>query len=439
MNYDNFAHLSQKLESQIGEFQEAFRELKDYNGKDKNKKLRLMMDVEQKAKPLLEEAHRHLVYHELCWQDKDAVNELRSQFASSGMVLKVAHNPVDTIWNAVSRPKVNMDILVPFSALLSFSLVLDKPYLSRDENLFYIIDNPVRREKVFGQPYVAPSSWKGSLRSALRCLDDEKYSDDKEIMRRLFGNERGTDEQDRLRSGRLFFYPAFFDKVGLEVINPHDRATRAGRQPIYLECAPTGAKGIFTLLYVPFDRVGLKGEEEERKTMAQVSEDLQVVALGLRLMLTVYGFGAKTSSGYGLARDESLEGNITVKFVAKTADEPTVQLPKQQNLPRYLEAPNRLEAEFRYEDGSFRERSIEEISRLNKSDKQLYEKAKKWWERKGVKLHEIQQADGTSDESGAVAAKLERAYFSCRFNSFAELEQHANEFADLLMKGEDEA
>lgn len=30
-----------------------------------------------------------------------------------------------------------------------------------------------------------------------------------------------------LRRGRLRFYPAFFNKIGLDVINPHDRKTKS--------------------------------------------------------------------------------------------------------------------------------------------------------------------------------------------------------------------
>ena len=317
MRYDRSASLSQKLEVQIKQFQESVEALKNNHGRNKRTKDDLKRDVKERAKPLLKGTQHHLVYHELCCQDKNAADELRSQFASSDIAQELAHRPGGAIWEAIARPEVKMELLPPYSAVFRLSLALDKPYLSRDENLFYIIDNPVRREKVFGQPYVAASSWKGSLRSALRCLGDEKYSDDKDIIRRLFGNERGTEEQERIRSGRLYFYPTFWDRVGLEVINPHDRATRAGRQPIYLECAPSDAQGLFTLLYVPFDRVGLRGEEEERKTVEQVGQDLQAVALGLQAMLTIYGFGAKTSSGYGLIRDGDLAGNLKINFIVE--------------------------------------------------------------------------------------------------------------------------
>ncbi|MRJ06982.1 MAG: hypothetical protein C6I01_05625, partial [Epsilonproteobacteria bacterium] len=45
--------------------------------------------------------------------------------------------------------------------------VLRKPYISKDDTTFYLIDNPVKKEWVFKVPYVAPSQWKGALRSAM--------------------------------------------------------------------------------------------------------------------------------------------------------------------------------------------------------------------------------------------------------------------------------
>jgi len=404
MQFDNFAHFSQQLEGQTGEFKEAVRKF--------------------------EEAGRNLKKDSL--RNKVGKIQLKKE---SETHLKPVHNPVGALWDAIFQPEVNIDVLLPFSAMFRFSLVLDKPYLSRDENLFYIIDNPVRREKVFNMPYVAASSWKGSLRSALRSFDSEKYSDDKEIIRRLFGNERGTEEQAHLRAGCLCFYHTYFNRVGMEVINPHDRETRAGRKPIYLECVPAGTKGVFTLLYLPIDLKDPRKEGKERKIVEQVGEDLQTVAMGLKEMLTVSGFGAKTSSGYGLARDCDLEGDITVKYFATVIDESTAQLPEQQTLPRYLEAPDRLIANFRSEDGSLREFSPDEISRLNKAERQLYEKAKKWSKRGGKALSEV-TADGENNhEHSTNAAKSEKSFFSRPFATFTELEQCVKDFAEMLKTG----
>jgi len=120
---------------------------------------------------------------------------------------------------------------------------------------------------------------------------------------------------------------------GLEIINPQDRVARAGSLPILFESVPEGTRGVFTLLYVPFDLIGKEGQE----TRKQVAEDLQVVAAGLQegrtyegpvdalrtgdlqvipsglqAMFRTYGFGAKTSSGFGLAR-EDVRGTLTIR------------------------------------------------------------------------------------------------------------------------------
>ncbi len=234
----------------------------------------------------------------------------------------------------------SLNALPHLSFILQFDFRLHKPYLSKDEQDFYILDNPVRRDKVFKLPYVAPSQWKDALRSAMMLelvkqetsLDDENWLKRRLQLTHLFGNEKGIDLDDerfeafldqprpdqprpdlareyrqRLKeltnsgflAGRLCFFPTFFEKIGLEVINPHPRDTGAGKQPIYIESVPCGTSGTFTLLYVPFDRIG----KDARKTRREVAEDLALVAQGLKAMFTTYGFGAKTSSGFGVAEE----------------------------------------------------------------------------------------------------------------------------------------
>ena len=181
------------------------------------------------------------------------------------------------------------------SFMLSIPFRLQKPYLSKDERDFHLLDNPLRREKVFQTPMVAATSWKGALRAALWQLG---HKQDDPVTIRLLGNKRGSEDQ---RAGRLHFFPTFFNKISLEVINPHDRKTGIdARGPILMECVQQGARGDLILLYVPFGPVG----QTEEARLAEVSEELQVLAKGIRAMLTIYGFGAKTSSGFGIAKDQ---------------------------------------------------------------------------------------------------------------------------------------
>lgn len=253
---------------------------------------------------------------------------------------------MNQLGSELSLPDISL--FPPGSWAIQARFTLRKPYLSKDDVDFYIIDNPVKKEWVFKVPYVAASQWKGALRAAIIRelasqlqsgeIDEKTFINKRLQLYRLFGNEKdgtaeflnriwadyrikqnSTDAEVSLKNeiqkvekefeaklkdkklkvdnvegfqGRLHFYPTFFDRIGLEVINPHDRKTGTGKQPIYFECVPAGTKGIFTLLYVPLDT----GPREEATSRA----DLETVARGIRAMLTEYGFGAKTSSGYGV-------------------------------------------------------------------------------------------------------------------------------------------
>jgi len=65
------------------------------------------------------------------------------------------------------HPTIDIFALPQFSWFLQFTFTLAKPYISKDDNPFYIIDNPIVRDKVFRLPMVRSTSWKGNLYSAL--------------------------------------------------------------------------------------------------------------------------------------------------------------------------------------------------------------------------------------------------------------------------------
>jgi len=285
-----------------------------------------------------------------------------------------------------------------FAALPRYSFALElrfelaRPYLSRDDDVFYIIDNPVRKDKVFRVPLVAPTSWKGGLRAVatqgllaafVPLLPDKPPTEEAEREARLlplweeraervllFGNEKENnadflnrwlaphlspppleeseqEKRERLqeeakhlgkafetylrekhyraekvegRQGRLFCFPTYFNQIGLEIINPHDRRRRVGKNPILFECVPAGATGTFRLLYVPYDFPG-KVTPNEDTLRQQVQADLSLVAETVRDLLTVYGFGAKTSSGFGAADPRRVAGELRVNRLDEGAEE----------------------------------------------------------------------------------------------------------------------
>ncbi len=178
--------------------------------------------------------------------------------------------------------------------VIRFPFILRTPYISRDDQTFHLLDNPLKKEWVFKVPYVAAPGWKGALRATMRRMRGydapDQEANDRQMVR-LFGNVRG--EEVTFAAGSLHFFPTFFDRLGLEVINPHDRVKGVGeRGPILFECAPVGAQGTFTLLYVSLG-VQVDG--------AEIADDLVAVASGIHRMLVEDGFGAKTSSGFGTA------------------------------------------------------------------------------------------------------------------------------------------
>lgn len=287
-------------------------------------------------------------------------------------------------------PFEGFGVMPRYSFALDLRFHLARPYLSRDDDAFYIIDNPVRKDKVFKVPFVSPTSWKGSLRAAATqgmlnefaaLLPAKPPADDQERelwleqawearARRvvLFGNEKQNDadfvnkwlaprvlarasgadgaarrkqveaESKRLdgafdaylkenryrtdhvdgRQGRLFFFPTFFDKIDLEILNPHGRKNRVGKIPIYFECVPKGATGTFRLLYVPYDFPG-EVTPDETELCKQVKADLPLVAEAVHDLLLIYGFGAKTSSGFGTAEHRPVTGQLQLNCLEANA------------------------------------------------------------------------------------------------------------------------
>lgn len=186
---------------------------------------------------------------------------------------------------------------------VTFSLLT--PWYSKDDRPFHVLDNPVRKDRVFGVPFMSAASWKGLLRWACRmehgllaylAAHDGTMRDwdEPDWIVHLFGNERGDGEE--FSRGALHCYPTWFDNVGFEVINPHDRARRAGTQPITYEVVPPGTSGRLCLLYAPLPHAAEGGPTRTRtiETLIDATEKL----------LTVYGFSAKRTAGWGISRIE---------------------------------------------------------------------------------------------------------------------------------------
>lgn len=196
-----------------------------------------------------------------------------------------------------------------FAIEIRFKLL--SPWYSKDDRSFHVLDNPVRKDRVFGVPLMSAASWKGLLRWSCRMQvglaqhleqhggEMNGWSDPDWILH-LFGNEKG--EAEDFQRGAIAFYPTWFDRVGFEVINPHSRQTRAGTQPIVYEVVPPDTEGTLRLLYAPVPGVAVRDAAKPLKA-------LQALLDAADQLLTVYGFSAKRTAGWGIAQITKARAN----------------------------------------------------------------------------------------------------------------------------------
>lgn len=191
---------------------------------------------------------------------------------------------------------------------IDVSFTLQSPWYSKDDRPFHVLDNPVRKDRVFGVPFMSAASWKGLLRWACRMqagLSGHLEAHDMKmaswIVHLFGGNEKRED--NNFRSGALVFYPTWFNKVGFEVINPHSRSRRAGTQPIYYEVVPAGTKGKLRLLYAP-----LPGEIE--CDQVKPTDFIANLIDSIKALLETYGISAKRTAGWGAAKIDTWTGML---------------------------------------------------------------------------------------------------------------------------------
>jgi len=233
----------------------------------------------------------------------------RSEDARAEIYIPIAQAMVI---NTSGKVCEGLDLRPDFSKLpsshwlaLQVDFELLTPWYSKDDRVFHVMDNPVRKDRVFGVPFMAASSWKGMLRWAFRMHmkltgpekepNEEKRKQAQAWELHLFGHEKGEEDHDKLRQGALVFYPTWFDRIGFEVINPQSRERRAGTQPIYYEVVPPGAKGTLSLLYAPWPR--MEPNADPQKVLPKLLEAVEV-------LLTTYGISAKRTVGWGTAKIE---------------------------------------------------------------------------------------------------------------------------------------
>lgn len=306
------------------------------------------------------------------------------------------------------------------SFMIRICFSLRKPYISKDDNEFYLLDNPMRKEKIFQTPMVAGSGWKGALRSALWRLG---HKENDKVTVRLFGNPRRSEKG---KAGRLHFYPTFFENISLEVINPHDRKTGVSvLGPLLMECVPTGTTGVFNLMYVPF-RSTRQNNNEQRQ---EVALDLRSVSEAIIKMLTAYGFGAKTSSGFGIVNDQlAKEGKLFIRTELDISAISRDSVDDTVKKSSYLDSDNKLHSDFLREDDSMI--SMDEYKVLMQAHDQQWGKrsekrfnaAKDWYENKITESLKRQELES-------------KCITEISFSSLTEMLEISTQVAEKLQEG----
>jgi CRISPR-associated protein Cmr2 len=268
-------------------------------------------------------------------------------------IKKYLDDGLQLIYNSNSNKSVNINILnLPKGSwIIKFKMTLLKSFISNDDTSFYIIDNPVKKDKVFGIPYTSAMSWKGNLRWTMMKIhleplinSPEEFADMRFLHTLLFGSEKGMEEesagwanyldnlcqsakknyQNKLKEefkqekipnikGTLFFYPTFWNEIDMDVINPHNRKTKSGKNPIYYEIIPEGAIGSFRLLYIPIHYFACKLSDDS--FFLKILQDMLNIVVALKEMMLIYGFSAKKSCGFGVIKDEFKESLFDINGI----------------------------------------------------------------------------------------------------------------------------
>lgn len=208
------------------------------------------------------------------------------------------------------------------SATLTLAFRLLTPLLTKDDDPFHLFDNPVRRDHIFGVPYLSAAGVKGLAADAYQRAfpgaanatsagenEDEdaqartlRYRLEDRHALRLFGladdGVTAESEDHRSRAGRLHFSPVWFPAVQYIILNPTDKQTGLGGVPIQFEAIapylPNGRPVVTELRVFYFNPHGAPDSEE-----ATVRGDLARWLAALATWWPVLGLGAKRLAGYG--------------------------------------------------------------------------------------------------------------------------------------------
>lgn len=347
---------------------------------------------------------------------KDVINNSNSRLKSAIQLL----HEFD-----LYQPTVNINLLPDNSFFVQFEFTLKRPFYSKDDEQFYIIDNPICKESVFKVPMMRPSGWVGALRNAIVNNDKEKQNElESQSIDRLFGYT--SDKEDDNKKGFLTLFPTYFDNIKFEIINPHDRETKAGINPIYYEVVPAKSTGLLSLLYVPF----YVSDEKKEHVNDKIAIDIYLVAKGLKSMFLTYGFGAKTSSGFGIAENDLIEGKITLKSKCVTASVHEDIKPPEKELLKYLNEDGTLRDSFKNADGNLITNITgEKLSQIGGGSLNEFKRFKNWYNKEDG--HKWRKSPQSKNETSV-------EWPTWSFNTFDELIDVAKDIRQELLNSKEE-
>ena len=212
------------------------------------------------------------------------------------------------------RPEIDVAALPEFSAAITLRFQLLSPLLTRDDDPFYLFDNPVRKDHVFGVPHLAAASLKGLASDAMQRgfpgdvpwvelgeKDQERtmrYRLDQAMAGRLFGVASDDTNACFSQGGRVHFSPVWFSHVQLLVMNPTKEETGLGTFPIHFEAvAPVDDAGKPVKADISFYYFNPAGTEHADEVTART--DLACLVGALAAWWPALGLGAKRLAGYG--------------------------------------------------------------------------------------------------------------------------------------------
>lgn len=323
------------------------------------------------------------------------------------------------------QPTVNINLLPENSFFVQFEFTLKKPFYSKDDEQFYIIDNPICKESVFKVPMVRPSGWVGVLKNAIVNNDKEEHDElESQSVDRLFGY--APDKEDDNKKGFLTLFPTYFDNIKFEIINPHDRETKAGKNPIYYEVVPAKSTGLFSLLYVPF----YISDEDKSHANDKIAFDIDIVAKGLKSMFLTYGFGAKTSSGFGIAENDPIGGKIILKSKCVTVSVHEDIKPPEKAFLKYLNEDGSLKDSFKDAEGKLITKITgEKLSQIGGGSLNEFKRFKNWYNKEDG--HKWRKSSQSKDENSTEWPIM-------TFSTFDELIDVAKDISQKLRNSKEE-